>query len=185
MFLLILGVALWWAAHLFKRAAPAQRASMGDSGRAAVAAGLVLSVILMVIGYRSAAYVHVWSPPLFLTHINNLLMLIAVYLFVASGAQTRITRGMRHPQLIAFKTWAFAHLLVNGDLASVILFGGLLAWAVVQMIAINRALRAGAPAHSAPWPIKGDIPAIIATIAVFAIIALIHMWIGPNPFGGA
>jgi uncharacterized membrane protein len=72
------------------------------------------------------------------TGINNLLVLIAFYLFAASGARTWLGQKMRHPQLTGVKTWALAHLLVNGDLPSFILFGGLLAWAVVEVILINR-----------------------------------------------
>ena len=60
-------------------------------------------------------------------------MLIAFYLFAASGMKTRVTAMTRHPQLIGFSLWAVAHLLVNGDLPSLVLFGGLLVWALVEM----------------------------------------------------
>ncbi len=64
-------------------------------------------------------------------HLNNLLMVIAVFVFGMSATTGRLRGKMRHPQLTAVKIWAVAHLLVNGDLASIILFGGMLAWAVV------------------------------------------------------
>jgi hypothetical protein len=82
--------------------------------------------------------------------INNLLMVLAIYLYAASGAKSALARKMRHPQLIAVKTWALAHLLVNGDLPSLILFGGLLAWAVVSVILINRAQRDWTPPVAKP-----------------------------------
>ena len=152
MTLLILGVALWWAAHLFKRLAPGPRARMGNAGRGVAAVLILLSVVLMVVGYRGAETVQLWHPPAFLTHVNNLLMVFAFYLYAADGLKTAVTRKIRHPQLTAFKTWTVAHLLVNGDLASVILFGGLLAWAVVTaLIVLGSAFASRSLPDLEPW----------------------------------
>ncbi len=181
MTLLILGVALWWAAHLFKRLMPARRVAMGDAGKGVVAAAILAAIALMVIGYRSADVVQLWNPPAFLTHVNNLLMVLAIYLFASSGAKTWITTRIRHPQLTGVKTWAVAHLLVNGDLASVVLFGGLLAWAVVSVIVINRSGDVWVPEHG--WPMKNEVQAVIGTGVVLAVIAFIHNWLGYWPFG--
>jgi uncharacterized membrane protein len=181
MTLMVAGLALWWGAHLFKRLAPARRAAMGDAGKGLVALALVASVVLMVIGYRGAERVELWFPPAFLTHVNNLLMLLAVYLYAASGMKTRITRAIRHPQLTAVKTWAVAHLLVNGDLASVILFGGLLAWAVVEVIVINRAEPRGP--LPAPAPTGKEVGAVLGAVVVTGAIGWVHNWLGVWPFG--
>jgi uncharacterized membrane protein len=135
----------------------------------------------MIVGYRGAEFVPLWDPPPFLTNLNNLLMLAAVWLFVLSAAETKIAARIRHPQLTAVKTWAIAHLLVNGDLASIVLFGGLLAWAVAEVVLINRA---GAAGPARPRPLKGEGPALVATAAVFAGIALVHWWLGHSPFPG-
>jgi uncharacterized membrane protein len=108
-------------------------------------------------------------------------MLFAVYLYAASGMKTRITRAIRHPQLTAVKTWAVAHLLVNGDLASVVLFGGLLAWAVVSVILINRAEPRGPLPE--PAPMGKEIGAVVGTVAVYGAIAWVHNWLGVWPFG--
>jgi uncharacterized membrane protein len=178
---LILGMALWWAAHLFKRLAPDLRARLGEPGKGAVALLLVLAVVLMVIGYRGAAFVPVWTPPAFLIHLNNLLMIFAFYLFAASGLKTGVTRSIRHPQLTAVKTFAVAHLLVNGDLASIVLFGGLLAWAVVEVIVINRAEPAWTPPP--PAPNRKEIIAAVGSVAAMIAVGLIHGWLGPWPFG--
>lgn len=178
--LLILGVALWTAAHLFKRLAPAQRAAMGDKGKAVFGLLILLSVVLMVIGYRGADTAQLWYPPAFLTHVNNLLMLLAFYLYAASGMKTRITRVIRHPQLTAVKTWAVAHLLVNGDLASVILFGGLLAWAVVSVIVINRAQRDWT--RPAPASMGKEIGAVVGAVLVMLAVGWVHTWLGYWPY---
>jgi len=181
MILLVLGLALWWAAHLFKRLAPGPRHAIGETGKIVVAVAVVASVVLMVIGYRGAEVVPLWEPPAFLRHVNNLLMLLAFYLYAASGMKTRITAVIRHPQLTGFKTWAVAHLLVNGDLASVVLFGGLLAWAVVAVIAINRATPR--PAPPPPAPMGKEIGAVVGAVIVTGVVSGIHTWLGYNPFG--
>ncbi len=181
MVFLVLGLALWWGAHLLKRLAPGPRLAMGDAGKGVVALLLAVSVVLMVIGYRGAAFVPVWEPPSFLRHVNNLLMLLAFYLYAASGMKTRITGLIRHPQLTAFKAWAVAHLLVNGDLASAVLFGGLLGWAVVTVIVINRA--EPRPAPPPPAPMGKEIGAAVGAVIVMGLVGGIHAWLGYNPFG--
>ncbi len=181
MTLIILGLLLWWGAHLFKRLAPARRAAMGDAGKGLVTVAVLAGVVLMVIGYRGNTAPDLWYPPAFLTHLNNLLMLLAVYLYAASGMKTRITRAIRHPQLTAVKTWAVAHLLVNGDAASVILFGGLLAWAVVEVILINRAEPRGP--LPAPASIGKEIGAVVGAVVVTGAIGWVHNWLGVWPYG--
>lgn len=181
MTLLILGLLLWSGAHLFKRLAPDAHASMGGAGKGVVALASLAAIVLMVIGYRGADVVMLWSPPAFLTHINNLLMILAIYLFVASGAKTWITTKIRHPQLTAVKTWSVAHLLVNGDLASLVLFGGLLAWAVVAVILINRSSEVWVPEHG--WPVRNELLAVIGTVVVLAVVGFIHNWLGYWPYG--
>ena len=108
-------------------------------------------------------------------------MLFAVYLYAASGMKTRITRVIRHPQLTAVKTWAVAHLLVNGDLASVILFGGLLVWAVVEVVLINKA--EPRPALNTPTPMGKEIGAVVGAVVVLVGIMLVHNWLGVPPWG--
>lgn len=180
-FILILGVVLWWAAHLFKRIAPAARAGLGAGGKRAVTIVLVVSVVLMVLGYRSAVGEFYWGSSAALKGINNLLMLLAFYLFAADGMKTRITQVIRHPQLTGFALWAFAHLLVNGDTPSFILFGGLLLWAVVEMIVINRQDRWNPPAG--PFPVKREVMAAVGAIVVLLVVGGVHALLGYNPFG--
>ena len=178
---LILGLALWWGAHLFKRIAPEARARMGDRAKGPVALALVVSIVLMVIGYRATGGPIWWGRTPMLTGINNLLVLLAFYLFAASGMKTGVTRLTRHPQLIGFSLWAVAHLLVNGDAESVVLFGGLLLWAVAEMVVISRAAGPYVPPH--PVPVKREVMAVVGALVVFAVVAGIHILLGVNPFG--
>jgi uncharacterized membrane protein len=179
--LLILGVALWSGAHLFKRFVPARRAAMGDRGKGLVALLLWVSLVLMILGYRWAEAVWLWSPPPFLRHVNNLLVFVGFYFFAASGMKTAITRVVRHPQLTGFKSWALAHLLVVPTLAGVILFGGLLAWAVVSVIVINRAQRDWV--RPAPAGMGKEIGAVAGAVVATALVGWLHGWLGPWPFG--
>lgn len=180
MFLILLGLLLWSGVHFWKRIAPDSRARFGDKGKAIVAIGSVIAIVLMVIGYRSAEGTVYWGRSPAMTGINNLLMLFAFYLYAASGAKTRVTKWVRNPQLTAVKVWAIAHLLVNGDTPSFLLFGGLFAWALAEVIVLNR-VAPPAPYHAVP--IKKEITAVVATVVVFAITAAIHIWLGYNPFG--
>jgi uncharacterized membrane protein len=178
--ILILGVALWWAAHLFKRLAPDLRASLGNPGKGLVAILLLLSVWLMYKGYAPAEGPVWWSRGAALVGLNNLLMIGAVFLYAADGMRAPIVGRMRHPQLTGFSLWALAHLLVNGDLASVILFGGLLAWAVTTIVIINRA-----QPDWTPKPVKEgrNGQAAIATAVAVVAIMLVHWWLGVTPWG--
>jgi len=183
MTLLILGLALWVAAHFFKRFMPDARAKLGNPGKGLVALLIVASVVLMIIGYRAADFIPVWSPPGFMVHINNALMILAFWIYgssAAKGAKAWPAYKTRHPQLLGFKVWALAHLLVNGDLASIFLFGGLLAWAVVSVILINRA----EPDWTAPEPAgsKTYIRLAVITTVLVAVVTGIHAWLGVWPF---
>jgi uncharacterized membrane protein len=181
MIILSLGLILWAGVHLFKRLAPDARAAMGDRGKGLVAVLLIVAVVLMVIGYRGWDGTVYWGRSSALTGINNLLMVFAFYLFAASGAKTRITRYIRHPQLTAVMVWAVAHLLVNGDTPSFVLFGGLLVWAAAEVVVLNRVGPAWTPAGDVPM--RKELSAAIATVVVVAVVAAIHLWLGYNPFG--
>ncbi|KIT17627.1 NnrU family protein [Jannaschia aquimarina] len=182
--ILIAGVALWWAAHLFKRVAPDLRARMGDAGKGAVALALVVSIVLMVIGYRNADGAWFWGRSPAMVGINNLLMLLAFYLFAVSGpkgAKVWLGTKMRHPQLTAVIVFCVAHLLVNGDVPSFVLFGGLLAWAVTEILVIN--------AKEGPWtpppraPLKKEITTPIIALVAMVVVMVIHNWLGVVPWG--
>lgn len=178
---LIAGLILWSAAHLFKRVAPDLRTRMGNAGKGLVALGVLAGLILMVVGYRQAGFIHVWAPPAWTVHVNNLMMLGAVFLFGMSATKGRLRGAIRHPQLTAVKVWAVAHLLVNGDLASLVLFGGLLGWAVLEVVLINMAEEWDRPQ---PGEARRDILLVAITIVMFLAITLVHNWLGVWPFPG-
>lgn len=179
MILLTLGVLLWALAHYFKRLAPDTRAALGNRGKGLVAVAIVVSLLMMIFGYRSAEYIHIWSPPSWTVHLNNLMMLVAVFVYGMSATTGRLRGKLRHPQLTAVKIWSVAHLLVNGHLAALILFGGLLAWAVGSVIMINRSEPWVKPKPGDP---KKDILLVVITLVLFGVMTAIHAWLGVWPF---
>jgi uncharacterized membrane protein len=126
----------------------------------------------MVMGYQQAGFVTVWTPPIWTMHLNNLLMLLALFLMDAKKFESNARHYIRHPMLTAVKVWALAHLLVNGDLASIVLFGGVLAWAVVAMVGSNR--RDGAWERPAKGNMAGLARHAVITVVVFLAIVAIH-----------
>lgn len=182
MTLLIIGILLWILPHVFKRMMPDLRAQLGDKAKGIVAVTLLISVALMVVGYRGAEVVPVYTPMPGMGHVNNTLMLISVFLFGVGGTKGTLFPKMRHPMLWGTVIWGVAHLLVNGDMASVVLFGAMILWALLEMVLINR---------SGPWVrpevgrgLKGDAMNLVGTVVLYAIFTGIHIWLGHNPFLG-
>lgn len=182
MLLLILGLAAFVLPHLIRRLAPGLSESLGPARKGIVALVSVIGVVLMVIGYRAADFVPVYEPLAGMGHLNNLLMLVAVYLYGVGGTKGTLHARIRHPMLLGTLLWAVGHLLVNGDRASVVLFGGLAIWAVGAIVLLNRA---------GPWArptggrgVKGDLMNLAGTVVLFGLFAGVHIWLGRNPFLG-
>lgn len=181
MTLLILGLLLWSLPHLAKRLIPDQRARWGNPGKGVIALLIGAGVVAMILGYRSADFVPLYAPLPGMGHANNTLMLVSLFLFGVGGTKGVLYTRMRHPMLWGQVVWAAAHLLVNGDLASVVLFGGLGLWALAEMALINRT----------PWTapqdgrgLKGDAMNLAGTLVLLAIIAFVHQWLGHPVFEG-
>lgn len=137
--------------------------------------GAVLGVGLMAYGfalYRASGLLPLWAPPIALRHITLLLMLFAfVFMAAAFGPQGYIKKRLKHPMIIAVKTWALAHLLANGDVGGMVLFGVFLIWAVVDMISFRwRPVPAAAPA--APQ-LKWD--GAVLALGLIGYGAMIHL----------
>ncbi len=180
--LLWTGIVLWWASHLFRRVAPGLRSAVGEGpGKGIVALVSVVAVVLMVIGYRRADIVPVYSPLPGMGHLNNLLMLVALLLFAIAQSKGALKARLRHPMLLSVIVWAVAHLLVNGDRASLALFGGIGIWAVLSIVLINAQ---SAWVRPAPGPASRDIVTVVIALVMYGLIAGVHIWLGHNPFTG-
>lgn len=182
MTLLILGLLLFAGPHLFKRLAPDARAAMGDKGKLLVTVLSLSGIVLMVIGYRGAEWVPVYTPLPGMGHANNTLMLVSLFLFGVGGTKGTLYPKLRHPMLWGTMVWAGAHLLVNGDQASIVLFGGMLIWALLERQLINRSSVWVAPTNGRG--IKGDAMNLVGTVLLLGVIAMIHKWLGHPVFLG-
>src|ERR1700719_4414947 len=136
--------------------------AMGEGGyKIGYAVASFAGLALIVWGfahYRADGMIPVWSPPTFLKHFNVALMLPAVILVVAAYIRGRIYAAVKHPMLSGVKLWAFGHLLANGDLGGIILFGSFLGWAVFDRISLKRRADTGGP----PIPVGGITNDLIA-----------------------
>ena len=136
--------------------------------------------------YRDAGPIPLWSPPDFMRHVTEALMLPACIFLAAAYLPGNIKRVLKHPMLVAVKTWAFAHLCANGDLGGMILFGSILAWAVYDRITLKRR---SDPGGAPPIPaIRGNpndlLAIVVGTIVYFALGYVFHpIVIGVPAFG--
>ncbi len=169
---LIIGLAIFHASHLFVRRRDARAAAIERLGvigyRIAFSIVSIAGLAMIVWGfghYRTTGWIDIWYPPAFMRHITELLMLFASVFIVAAFIPSRITVRLKHPMLAAVKTWALAHLLANGDLGSILLFGSFLAWGVIARIAAKKDGAAAAPV--APSGYVNDILVVVIGLALY------------------
>jgi uncharacterized membrane protein len=189
---LILGLALFFGTHSVRIVADdwrsAQVARLGlNTWKGLYSLVAIAGFVLIVWGYGSARAdpIVVFAPPLWTRHLAALLTLPAFVLLAAAYVPgTRIKAKVGHPMVVGTKVWAFAHLLANGMLADVLLFGSFLAWAILDYVAARRRDRA-AGTVLATGPVSRDVIAIVGGLAAWAVFALwLHvLLIGVRPFG--
>lgn len=177
MSLLIIGVVFWSAVHLFPAVMPARRAwaieKFGENlYKASFSIKLIVALALIIIGWRSAGIEYVYTPPLYGNPLIGALMLLSFVLFAAANAPGNIKRFIRHPMLAGVVTWGIAHLLANGDERSIVLFGGMSLWALLEIIFISRRDGAWHKPRAVAW--SRDAMTIVASAVLFAIIAYFH-----------
>jgi uncharacterized membrane protein len=146
----------------------------------------VLGLVLIVYGfalYRRTGLIPVWYPPDFLRHVSEALMWPAFVFVAAAYIPGNIKRALKHPMLVGVKLWAFAHLLSNGDLGGIVLFGSILGWAVYDRISLKRRTDPGTP----PIPMgdwKNDaVAVVVGTLIYLAVGFVFHPLAGVPVFG--
>jgi uncharacterized membrane protein len=182
--ILVLGLAVFLAPHVFTAfRGPRQRVidRLGESPYKGLYS-LVSLIGLILIGYgfaryRATGWIDVWYPPTWTRHITVALVWPAIICIVAAYSPGRIKTALKHPMLVGVKLWALAHLISNGDLGSILLFGLILAWAVFDRITLKRRTDSGSP----PIPVggvKNDVVAIVGGTVVYALLgALFHPYV--------
>ncbi|MFA7414680.1 MAG: NnrU family protein [Rhizobium sp.] len=189
MALLIAGIILFLGTHMIRVVAPDFRSAMiakfGESGwKGLYAAVSLLTLAILIYGYAKAPVVDLYFPPAGMAHLTLTLMLLAMIFLVAGMLPAgHIATKSKHPMVLSIKIWAFSHLLANGDLASVLLFGSFLAWGVLIRIALKRRQRAGELVLRPFVSARNDILAVVIGAAVWlAFIWKLHeLLIGVPP----
>jgi uncharacterized membrane protein len=191
MTLLILGLILFLGSHSTRVFADPWRAkriaAMGELPWKAVYSIVALvGFVLIVYGYADArtAPVVLWNPPVWTRHLAALLTVPAFILLVAAYVPgNRIKARVGHPMVAGVKIWAFAHLIANGTLADLVLFGGFLAWAVVDYISARRRDRAAGRTYAVAGAGR-DVIVVVVGLAAWAAFAFwLHAaLIGVRPF---
>ena len=183
--ILVLGLVVFLGNHIFvtfRDARARLMARFGQNGyRALFSVVAIVGLALIVWGYgdyRAHGMIPVWSPPAFMRHITVTLMLFAAIFMVAGFIPSHIKMKLKHPMLASVKTWALAHLLVNGDLGSIVLFGSFLAWGVYSRIAAKRRGDKGATSAPAGW--TNDIIVVVVGLALFFALGF---WFHPHVIG--
>ena len=194
MLLLVVGLMLFLGIHLLPTVPDVRAGLIARFGAGAYKAGFsILSLVgfaVIVMGYHKMQ-LHpgknpvLWDPPLWTRHIALALMLPAMILVVAANVPSRIRTAVKHPMLLAIKIWALAHLLANGDLASLFLFGTFLAYAVFDRISVKKRGARGPLGDAAPKSAMNDVIVVVVGVALYAALLFGgHQWlIGVSPLG--
>lgn len=186
---LIAGLLIFLGTHSVSIVAPNWRnrmaLSLGRIGWQVVYSLVALAgFVLIVNGYAQARLdpVVVYSPPVWTRHLAALLMLPVFVLLLAAYLPGRIKTATKHPMLTATKLWAVAHLLANGMLHDLLLFGAFLAWAVADRISLK--YRTPRPTPALPAGKLNDAIAVAGGLALYVVFAMwLHLrWIGVAPF---
>ncbi|HET7490993.1 MAG TPA: NnrU family protein [Bradyrhizobium sp.] len=189
---MILGLALFLGIHTLPSQRPLRAraiAMLGEGGyKVGYALVSILGIALIAWGfghYRATGWIDVWSPPKALKHITVALMLPAVIMVVAAFIRGHIYTALKHPMLAGVKLWAAAHLLANGDLGSIILFGSFLGWAVFDRISLKQRKDAGAPAIPVGGWGNDMIAVAVGIVAYLALTFAFHPVVIGVPVIGA
>jgi len=184
--LLIIGVLLWSCVHLYPSLFAARRDAiserLGSKYKGIYALCIIFSIVLIVLGWKHTVPEFVYQNPAWGRPLNMITMFFAIMLLGAGSAKgiSRIKQYIRHPMLMGVVVWSVGHLLANGDIRSVILFGGMLIWAIVSMITINH--RDGAwvkPSEIAGVKREGILLAI--TVVVYLVLFMTHRFFAGMP----
>lgn len=190
--LLVVGLVLFIGPHVFATMRKQRDALVKRIGKNAYQGLFALlaipGIVLIAYGYdlyRNDEWTPVWAPPSWTHHLAALLNLPAFIFIAATYSPGNIKRVLKHPTLVGIKLWAVAHLLSNGDLGSIILFGSILVWAVYDRISLKRRTDLGGPAIPVGGWRKDILAIIVGTLVYLALGFLFHPYvIGVSAFGG-
>ena len=184
MFLLLLGLILFLGSHSIGIVPDLRRRLIEARGMATYKMGYrivaLIGFVLICYGfgqYRAEGWAPLWTPPRGMRHLTMLLMLFAFIALAASGPKVGYIKArLKHPMLVGVKTWALAHLLINGDLGGMILFLSLLAWAVVDRISYRWRPDDAAALAATPNG-RVDVIAVVAGVIAYVAMLFLHPYL--------
>ena len=184
MVLLIAGVLLFAAVHFIPSLTPGIKAAwvgkLGEDGFKGLFSLLLLAAFgLIIVGWRSTPPALLYVPPQTLHGPALALVALGFVVMVAANRNSRIRLFIRHPQLTGVSMWGIAHLLLNGEDRSVVLFGALTLWAIGEMFAINR--REGVWIKEAPPGWGAEVVTLLIAVITIGVVIAIHPWISGMP----
>jgi len=182
---LIVGIVLFFGGHSAAIVAPSWRNAMVERlgaipWKALYAVVALVGIVLLVKGYGELRWTStvLYTPPEWLRHVGMLLLLPVFPLLIATYLPGRVQSAVGHPMLLAVKIWALSHLLMNGRVVDVVLFGAFLAWAVADRIAVKRRTARPAAAPVLPATTVNDAIVIVGGLAVYvAFVLWLHAWL--------
>jgi len=188
--ILILGLAIFIGAHVFVSLRDHRErliARIGEGPYKGVFSLVsILGLVLMVYGfalYRRTGYTPLWTPPDFLRHVAEVLMWPAFVLLAAAYIPGTIKTTLKHPMLAGVKFWAFAHLISNGDLGGIVLFGSILGWAVYDRISLKGRADPGGPKIPVGGWKNDAVAVVVGTLIYLAVGFVFHPLAGVPVFG--
>lgn len=182
--MLLTGLLLFTVTHLILSMAPARvndlRSSMGDNPVKGIVSLLTgLGLLLIVLGWRASETQWIYMPPAALQPVALALIALGIYLFVVANRRSRVKQFLRHPQLTGLVAWTVGHLLLNGDSRSLLLFGTLGVWAMLEMLLIN--MRDGDWKKPDAPPLSTDLVTLAIAAVALVSLAFAHPWLAGVP----
>ncbi len=181
---MIIGLAVFFGAHTLTTMRAQRAALIARTGdvpyKVAYALVSLAGIALIAYGfsrYRAAGMIEIWYPPRWFRHVNNVLLWPAFICVAAAYIPGDIKRVLKHPMLVGIKLWAFGHLLANGDLGSIILFGSFLAWAVYDRITLKHRSDPGAPDFGLGGRDCDTLAVVVGTLVYLAVGFWFHPYV--------
>ena len=178
--ILIIGLFIWCGTHFIPALAIKFRQQLMQSWgekkyKIIFSLLIVLSITIMVVGWRSTEVIILYNPPIWAAHVTGILVITTFILFSAARSETTIKRYIRHPQLAGLILWSIGHLLANGDNRSLLLFAGLGTWAIAEIILISK--REGSWVKPPPATFKSEIMMVGKGILLFLVFLFAHPYL--------
>jgi uncharacterized membrane protein len=180
MTLLVIGIVVFLGVHLLPTITDLRARlieKFGENGYKALFSLLsIIGFVLLVWGFAKAPFIQIWTPPYWTRYVAMVLMVPVFILVIAAYLPGEIKAKVKHPFLVAIKTWALAHLIANGDLASIILFGSFLAYAVFDRITLKRRPATGLVTAQAAGSKQNDMIAVGGGLLLYVVFLI---WLHP------